>query len=64
MGTYRTMTVGGIYGSTIEADSWTEAIDKAEAPPISEEVLDCIEHNGENVLVVADLWPIHSWQRC
>jgi hypothetical protein len=49
---FRTMTVDGLYGSTIEADSWEEAEAKAEAPPISEHVLDCIEHNGEHVLVV------------
>jgi hypothetical protein len=58
------MTVNGIYGSTIEAGSWEEAEAIAQAPPISEVVLDWIEHNGENVLVVADLWPIHSWQKC
>jgi hypothetical protein len=54
MAKYRTMTVDGIYGSTIEAGSWEEAEAIAEAPPISEKVRDWIEHNGENVLVVAE----------
>jgi hypothetical protein len=46
------MTVDGLYGTDVEADSWEEAEAKAEAPPISEHVLDWITHNDENVLVV------------
>jgi hypothetical protein len=51
---YRTMTVNGMYGSTIWAGSWEEAEAIAQAPPISEKVVDWIEHNGENVLVVEE----------
>jgi len=54
MAKYRTMTVDGGYGSTVEADSWEEAEKIAEGPGWGYTVLDWTEHEGENVLVIAD----------
>jgi len=51
---YRTMTISGMYGSDIEAESDEQAIAIARNPPYCEIVLDITEHNGEIVLVVAD----------
>ena len=48
---YLTMTTGGGYGSPVEAYSDEEAVTAAEA--LGYEVLDVIEHGGENVLVIA-----------
>jgi hypothetical protein len=52
MATYRTMTVGGMYGSSYEASTDEEATALATAG--GDTVLDITEHNGELVLVVAD----------
>lgn len=46
------MTVGGLYGSDIEAQDHDEAEFKADAAGYV--VLDLVEHGGELVLVVAD----------
>ena len=54
MAKYRTMTVDGGYGSTVEADSWEEAEKIGEGPGWGYTVLDWTEHEGENVLVIAD----------
>jgi len=51
---YRTMTVSGMYGSDIEADSDEEAVRIAQGPGHYETVLDITEHNKEMVLVVAE----------
>ena len=51
---YRTMTVSGLYGSNIEADSDEQAVQIAQGPGHYETVLDITEHNGEMVLVVAE----------
>lgn len=51
---YPTMTVSGIYGSSVEADSVDEAIAIAEGPGWHETVLDVTDHEGETILVVAE----------
>ncbi|HEY6312884.1 MAG TPA: hypothetical protein VIY52_19070 [Streptosporangiaceae bacterium] len=51
MATYATMTPGGIYGSTFEAESWEEVDAKAVAAGY--EVLDWTDHGGENILVIS-----------
>jgi hypothetical protein len=51
---FPTMTVGGIYGSTVEAEDIEAAIKIAEGPGWHEKVLDVTEHGGETILVVAD----------
>jgi hypothetical protein len=52
MYTWGTMTISGIYGSPVVADTLEEAIKKAEA--IGEVVLDATDVNGEHTLIVAE----------
>lgn len=49
---FPTMTVAGIYGTEIKAESIDEAVDNAEAQ--GEKVLDCTVLGGRWVLVVAE----------
>lgn len=51
MATYRTMTLGGVYGPSIDAVDDTDAIASIEESGF-ETVLDVIEHDGELTLVV------------
>jgi hypothetical protein len=54
---FRTMTVNGMYGSDIEADTAEEAIAKAEGPGYLDKVLDVVdtmEEGADFIIVVAD----------
>jgi hypothetical protein len=46
------MTPKGLYGSNFEADTWQEAVAKAQAAGYN--VLDVTDHGNETVLVVPD----------
>jgi hypothetical protein len=54
MTTYRTMTISGIYGGDIEADTDEQAIAIAQGPGRHDVVLDVTDVHGKPCLVLAE----------